>query len=209
MVKLNPIWRCCTKSWVSNLKTGIKDDDVLESLLGDMKSTSKAKPGSAGKRKATSPPEKVVKTPGGGGSGGAGGPSSINPFAKPKSTGIKRPKIKREVEDGDDSSALDLLEYDDATASEAIEDVGDDEVKAAEMTATQNIEDFDEAELSNAMEEDFAEEEKEEKKPDVACNRGFAVKSEEGAAKARVLLSTLKFDFISMQNSGQIYSLPL
>ena len=190
---------------MSNLKTGIKDDDVLESLLGDMKSTSKAKPGSAGKRKATSPPEKAMKTPGGGGSGGAGGPSSsINPFAKPKSTGIKRPKIKREVDDGDDSSsALDLLEYDDATASEAIEDVGDDEVKAAEMTATQNIEDFDEAELSNAMEEDFAEE-KEEKKPDVACNRGFAVKSEEGAAKARVHLPTLKFDFISMQNSGQI-----
>ena len=162
---------------------------MLESLLGDMKSTSKAKPGSAGKRKATSPPEKAVKTPGGG--GGAGGPSSssINPFAKPKSTGIKRPKIKREVDDGDDSSsALDLLEYDDATASEAIEDVGDDEVKAAEMTATQNIEDFDEAELSNAMEEDFAEE-KEEKKPDVACNRGFAVKSEKGAAKARVYQS--------------------
>ena len=177
-------------SIVSNLKTGIKDDDVLESLLGDMKSTSKAKPGSAGKRKATSPPEKAVKTP--------GGPStSINPFAKPKSTGIKRPKIKREVDGGDDSSALDLLEYDDATASEAIEDVGDDEVKVAEMTATQNIEDFDEAELSNAMEEDFAEE-KEEKKPDVACNRGFAVKSEEGAAKARVHQSILKFDFISM-----------
>ena len=196
---LNPIWRCSTQSWVSNFKTGIKDDDVLESLLGDMKSTSKVKPGSAGKRKATSPPEKAVKTP------GAGGPSSssINPFAKPKSTGIKRPKIKREVDDGDDSSALDLLEYDDAAASEAIEDVGDDEVKAAEMTATQNIEDFDEAELSNAMEEDFAEEEQEEKKPDVACNRGFAVKSEEGAAKARVHLSTLKFDFISMQNSGQ------
>ena len=40
---------------------GIKDDDVLESLLGDMKSsTTKAKPGSAaGKRKATSPPEKA------------------------------------------------------------------------------------------------------------------------------------------------------
>ena len=176
-------------SIVSNLKTGIKDDDVLESLLGDMKSTSKAKPGSAGKRKATSPPEKAVKTPGG--IGGAGGPSSsINPFAKSKSTGIKRPKIKREVGDGDDSSALDLLEYDDATASEAIEDVGDDEVKAAEMTATQNIEDFDEAELSNAMEEDFAEEKEEEKKPDVACNRGFAVKSEETAAKARVHQST-------------------
>merc|ERR1719471_2392264 len=52
------------------------------------------------------------------------------------------------------------------------------------MTATQNIEDFDEAELSNAMEEDFAEEE--EKKPDVACNRGFAVKSEEGAAKVNL-----------------------
>ena len=176
---------------MSNLKTGIKDDDVLESLLGDMKSTSKAKPGSAGKRKATSPPEKAMKTPGGGVSGGAVGSSSssINPFAKPKSTGIKRPKIKREVDDGDDSSsALDLLEYDDATASEAIEDVGDDEVNAAEMTATQNIEDFDEAELSNAMEEDFAEE-KEEKKPDVACNRGFAVKSEEGAAKARVYQS--------------------
>ena len=158
---------------------------MLESLLGDMKSTSKAKPGSAGKRKATSPPEKAVKTPGGSG-GGGGSSSSINPFAKPKSTGIKRPKIKREVEDGDDSSALYLLEYDDATASEAIEDVGDDEVKA-EMTATQNIEDFDDAELSNAMEEDFSEEkEEEEKKPDVACNRGFAVKSEEGAAKARV-----------------------
>ena len=172
-------------SIVTNLKTGIKDDDVLESLLGDMKSTSKAKPGSAGKRKATSPPEKAVKTPGGGPSS-----SSINPFAKPKSTGIKRPKIKREVGDGDDSSALDLLEYDDATASEAIEDVGDDEVKAAEMTATQNIEDFDEAELSNAMEEDFAEEKEEEKKPDVACNRGFAVKSEETAAKARVHQST-------------------
>ena len=161
---------------------GNKDDDVLESLLGDMKSsTNKAKPGSAapGKRKATSPPEKAPKTPSGG-----GGVSSMNPFAKPKSTGIKRPKIKREAAAADDdgSSALDLLEYDDA-ASEAIEDVDDDdEVKAepAEVTASQNIEDFDEAELSNAMEEDFGEEE--EKKPEVKCNRGFAVKSEDAAA---------------------------
>lgn len=53
----------------------------------------------------------------------------------------------------------------------------------AEVTATQNIEDFDEAELSNAMEENFVEE---EEKPEVKCNRGFAVKSEDAAAKVNL-----------------------
>ena len=99
-------------------------------------------------------------------------------------------KIKKEA-DENESSALDLLECDDA--SEAIEDVDDDEVKA-EVTATQNIEDFDEAELSNAMEEDFGEEE-EEKKPEVKCNRGFAVKSEDTAVSKAVLGEWKSSDF--------------
>ena len=168
---------------------GIKDDDVLETLLGDMKSSTKVKPGSAataataGKRKATSPPEKSVS----GGNTTSGAPS-INPFAKPKSTGIKRPKMKTEAQsdDGPPSSALELLEHDDA-ASETIEDVADEDVKAevAEVTATQNIEDFDEAELSNAMEEDFVTEDP-PAAAEVKCNRGFAEKSEDAAAKVNL-----------------------
>lgn len=102
--------------------------------------------------------------------------------------------MKREAgaDDDDGSSALDILEYNDDTASEAIEDVDDDdEVKAepAEVTATQNIEDFDEAELGNAMEEDFGQEEgevKPEVKREVKCNRGFAVKSEDAAGKVNL-----------------------
>jgi DNA polymerase alpha subunit A len=164
-------------------ESGIKDDDVLESLLGDMKSSK-----TSVKRKATT-------------SAGAGNeaqkqctrpsPSgAMNPFAKPKSTGIRKPKaaaVKKEPDDDSSSSALALLDEDEMT----IEDVPEeDDVKQEEITATQNIEEFDEAEVSAIMdmEDDFEADEEEEKKADV-INRGFHVKAETAADRARANLS--------------------
>ena len=146
--------------------TNLKDDEVLESLLGEIKSNKQPATSSLSKSKPNQM-RNVVKTE-----------APVNPFARPKSTGlkvskptaIKRPPPEEMVDNAD--TALDMLDQ------EIMEEVSQEIKEEQPMDTsepTQVIEEFTEAELSSFMDEDFIDDSSQQPKEDekIQCNRGF------------------------------------
>lgn len=139
----------------------LQDDQVLESLLGEIKSSSNPV---LKKKKVVKDNEEAGRAP-------------VNPFVRPKATGIKKVKevkVKEEKVDKEDMLSI-LDDHDEEIAEMEVE------TKVEDVTPSQNIEEVTEAELSSMMEDDFIEEEFSQKvEPEKPKNRGFQQIKDEG-----------------------------
>lgn len=149
----------------------VDQDQLLASLLDQVKPKSG---GSTGiKKKPLELPK--VHTPKESSSG-----SSINPFARPRSTGIRKPKTPlatRNPENNDDLSALDSLAQDSAETSAS--QIIDDDFPEDNDDQIMPDNDDKEEDLANLLEEDGDEfkvepmDEENQPIPDPTTNRGF------------------------------------